>query len=151
MTQSPSAVILEPKKIVCHFFHFFSPSICHEVIGPDATILVFLNVEFQASFFTLLFYFHQETHFLFTFCHKGGVICISEVIDISPDNLDSSLCFIQLSIYHDLLCMRRTGREVKIGRSLNMEGSWNSLNQMVPTFLARRVLGKQPRMLLEVI
>ena len=31
--------------------------------------------------------------FLFTFCHKGGVICISEVIDISPGNLDSSLCF----------------------------------------------------------
>ena len=24
--------------------------------------------------------------FLFTFCHKGGVICISEVIDISPGN-----------------------------------------------------------------
>ena len=28
---SPSAVILEPKKIVCHCFHYF-PSICHEVI-----------------------------------------------------------------------------------------------------------------------
>ena len=28
----------------------------------------------------------------FTFCHKGGVICISQVIDISPSNLDSSLC-----------------------------------------------------------
>ena len=27
-----------------------------------------------------------------TFCHKSGVICISEVIDISPNNLDSSLC-----------------------------------------------------------
>ena len=27
----------------------------------------------------------------FTFCHKGGVICISEFIDISPGNLDSSL------------------------------------------------------------
>ena len=25
-------------------------------------------------------------------CHKDGVICISEVIDISPGNLDSSLC-----------------------------------------------------------
>ena len=25
--------------------------------------------------------------FLFTFCHKGGVTCISEVIDISPSNL----------------------------------------------------------------
>src|SRR5574340_571354 len=31
---------------------------------------------------------------------KGGVICISEVIDISPSNLDSSLCFIQPSISH---------------------------------------------------
>ena len=30
--QSPSAVILEPKKIVCHCF----PSISHEVMGPDA-------------------------------------------------------------------------------------------------------------------
>ena len=29
---------------VCHCLHF-SPSICHEVMGPDAMILVFLNVE----------------------------------------------------------------------------------------------------------
>ena len=36
---------------------------------------------------------HQEAFwFLFTFCHKGGVICISEVIDTSPSNLDSTLC-----------------------------------------------------------
>ena len=28
----------------------------------------------------------------FAFFHKGGVICVSEVIDISPSNLDSSLC-----------------------------------------------------------
>ena len=35
-----------------------------------------------------------------TFCHKGGIICISEVIDISPSNLDSSLCFLQPSISH---------------------------------------------------
>ena len=33
-----SAVILEPKKIVCHYF-YFSPSICHEVMGSDAMIL----------------------------------------------------------------------------------------------------------------
>ena len=38
--QSPSAVILEPKKIVCHCFHCF-PSICHEVMEPDAMILVY--------------------------------------------------------------------------------------------------------------
>ena len=43
--------------------------------------------------------------FLFTFCHKGGVISISEVIDISPGNLDSSLCFFQPSVSHDVLCM----------------------------------------------
>ena len=50
--------------------------------------------------------FHQEAfEFLFTFCHKGGVICISEVIDISCSNLDSSLCFIQPSIPHDVLCL----------------------------------------------
>ena len=28
----------------------------------------------------------------------GDIICVSEVIDISPGNLDSSLCFIQLGI-----------------------------------------------------
>ena len=26
---------------VCHCFHFFPPSICHEVMEPDAMILVF--------------------------------------------------------------------------------------------------------------
>ena len=37
--QSPSAVILEPKKTVS--FSIVSPSICHEVMGPDAMILFF--------------------------------------------------------------------------------------------------------------
>ena len=36
---------------------------------------------------------------------KGGVIHISEVVDISPGNLDSSLCFIQSGILHDVLCI----------------------------------------------
>ena len=34
---------------------------------------------------------------LLLFCHKGGVICINEVTDISPDNLHSSWCFMQPS------------------------------------------------------
>ena len=43
--------------------------------------LCFLNVEFY--FVTLTFHFHQEAlSFFFTFCHKDGVICISEVINI---------------------------------------------------------------------
>ena len=58
--QSPSAVILEPKKIKSATVSTVSPSICHEVMGPDAIILSFLNVECQAIFFTLLFQFHQE-------------------------------------------------------------------------------------------
>src|SRR5574340_957358 len=39
--QSPSAVILEPPKIKSDTVSTVSPSICHEVMGPDATILVF--------------------------------------------------------------------------------------------------------------
>ena len=39
--QSPSAVILEPKRIKSTTVSTVSPSICHEVMGPDAMILVF--------------------------------------------------------------------------------------------------------------
>ena len=37
--QSPSTVILDPKKIKSVTVSTFSPSICHEVMGPDAMIL----------------------------------------------------------------------------------------------------------------
>ena len=39
--QSPSAVILEPKNIKSLTVSFVSPFICHEMMGPDAMILVF--------------------------------------------------------------------------------------------------------------
>ena len=39
--QSPSAVILEPPKIKSDAVSTVSPSISHEVMGPDAMILVF--------------------------------------------------------------------------------------------------------------
>ena len=39
--QSPSAVILEFKKIKSLTVSTVSPSICHEMMGPDAMILVF--------------------------------------------------------------------------------------------------------------
>ena len=39
--QSPTAVILEPRKIKSLTVPIVSPSICHEVMGPDAMILVF--------------------------------------------------------------------------------------------------------------
>ena len=46
--QSLSAVVLEPKKRKSVTISTFSPSICHEMMGPDAMILFcfFFNVEF---------------------------------------------------------------------------------------------------------
>ena len=44
LLQSPSAVILEPRKIKSAMVSTVSPSICHEVRGPDD--LSFLNVKF---------------------------------------------------------------------------------------------------------
>ena len=38
---SPSVLILEPRKMKSDTVYTFPPSICHEVIGPDAMILVF--------------------------------------------------------------------------------------------------------------
>ena len=48
--QSPSAVILEPPKIKSATVFTVSPSICHEVMGPDATILVFWMLSFKKTF-----------------------------------------------------------------------------------------------------
>ena len=39
--QSPPAVILEPKKIKSDTVSTVSPSICHEVVGPDDMIFFF--------------------------------------------------------------------------------------------------------------
>ena len=43
--QSPSAVILEPPQVKSDTVSTVSPSISHEVMGPDAMILSLLNVE----------------------------------------------------------------------------------------------------------
>ena len=48
--QSPSAVILEPKKIKSITVSIVSLSIYHEVIGPDAMILVFQMFSFKTAF-----------------------------------------------------------------------------------------------------
>ena len=43
---------------VCHCFHFFSPFICHKVMGPDAMIFVLwmlsFKLAFSLSFFTFM-------------------------------------------------------------------------------------------------
>ena len=57
--RSPSAVIWEPKIIKSDNVSTVSPSISHEVMGPDAMILVFWMLSFKPTF-SLLFHFHQE-------------------------------------------------------------------------------------------
>ena len=49
--QSPSAVILEPKKIKSVTVSIVSPSICHELKGQDALTLVFSRLSFKPVFF----------------------------------------------------------------------------------------------------
>ena len=48
--QSPSAVILEPKKIKSDTVATVSLSISHEMMGPDAMIFVFWMLSFQPTF-----------------------------------------------------------------------------------------------------
>ena len=48
--QSPSAVIMEPKKIKSDTVSTVSPPISHEVMGLDAMILVFWRLSFKPAF-----------------------------------------------------------------------------------------------------
>ena len=57
--QSPSSVILDPRKIKSITASTFSLSICHEVMSPDSMILVFWMLSFKPTFSTLLFHPHQ--------------------------------------------------------------------------------------------
>ena len=101
-----AAVILEPNKIKSVTVSIVSPSVCLEVMGPNAVILVLWMLSFKQAFLLSYFTFIKSLFISpFAFHHKGGVICIPEVIDISPDNFDSSLCFIRPSILHDVLCI----------------------------------------------
>ena len=53
--QSPSVVILEPRKIKSDTVSTLSPSISHEVMGPDAMIFVFWILSFWCWKFDLWF------------------------------------------------------------------------------------------------
>ena len=64
----------QEKKVVT--VSIVSPSIFHKVMRQDVMILAF--------------------------CHKGDVIGLSEVIDISPGKLDSGLCSIHPGILYDI-------------------------------------------------
>ena len=82
----------------------FPPGICHEVMGPDAMISVFWMLNFKPAF-SLFFHLHQEAlQFLFTFCHWGDVICVSEVVDISAGNQVPPCCCLSHDLTATLHC-----------------------------------------------
>ena len=103
--QSPSAVILEPRKIKSLNISIVSPSTCCEVIGLDAMMFVFWMLNLSQLFHSPYSPSSRGLLVPLHLFHKGGVICISEAINISPANLDSGLCFIQPSISHEVHCM----------------------------------------------
>ena len=63
--QSPSAVILEPPKIKSVPVSIVSQSICHEVMGPDAMVLVFSMLNFKPAF-----------HFPLSLSSRGSLVLL---------------------------------------------------------------------------
>ena len=100
-----TVLIWELKNIKSATTCTFPLPICHEVMGPDAMILVFWMLNFKPAFsfysspssrgsLAPLHFLPLEWYHLYTW-----------VVAISPGNLDSSLWFIQHSILHDVLCI----------------------------------------------
>ena len=110
--QSPSAVILEPPKIKSVIVSTVSPSICHEVMRLDAMIIVYWMLSFKPTFSLSSSTFNKR---LFSSSSLSAIRVVSSaylrnillkyLIDISPGNLNSSLCFFQPSISHNVLCI----------------------------------------------
>ena len=96
---------LDPKKIKSLTVSSVSTSICYKVMGLDAMILVLRTLNFKTVFSLSSFTFIKRLVSSFSVSHNGGVICVSEAIDIFPGILDSRLCFIQSGILHDVLCI----------------------------------------------
>ena len=72
--QSPPAVILETKEIRSLTVSIISPSICHEVMGPDAMILVFWMLSFKPAFSFSSFTFIKR---LFSFSLFSAIRLVS--------------------------------------------------------------------------
>ena len=101
--QSPSTVILEPRKINSATVSTVSPSICHEVMGPDVMILVFWMLSFKPTFLLSSFtytYIHIQvyvTHIcVYIFCLLVFLLLLI------------SHAYLELFIYTDSLPISRT-------------------------------------------
>ena len=95
---APSAVILEPKNIKSVTASTFYLSICHEGMGPDSMISVFLMLSFKPAF-SLSYFTLIKRLFSFSFLSAIRIVSsASEVVDISsriliPVCVSSNLAF----------------------------------------------------------
>ena len=89
--QSPSAVILEPKKIKSDTVSTVSPSISHEVMGPDAIIFVFWMLSFKKTFSLSHFTFIKR---LFSSSSLSAIRMVSSAYAAAAKSLQScpTLC-----------------------------------------------------------
>ena len=102
--QLPSTVILEPKKIKSVsvlFPHLLAMKWWDQMPRSSFSECCVLS----QLFYSPLSLSSRGSLVPLCFYPKDGIICISEVIDISPGNLDSSLCFFQPSVSQDVLCI----------------------------------------------
>ena len=109
--QSPSAVILEPKTINSATASSFSPLFAMKWWDQLPWSCFFGCWILSQLFYCPLSLSSRGSLVPLHFLPLGAIICISEVVDISPGNLDASLWFIQSSNSHDVLCI-----EVKLAR-----------------------------------
>ena len=63
--------------------------------------------------------------FLFAFCHKGGVICVSEVIDISPA-ISIPTCPSSSPAFHVMYSAYKLNKHIHRGFDLSLPG-WSSV------------------------
>ena len=89
-----AAVILEPKKIKSVTVAIVFPSICHEVMGPDAMILVFGMSSFKPAFSLSSFTFSRGPLDLLLSLPLEWYHPYESEVAISPSTLDSILGFI---------------------------------------------------------
>ena len=84
--QLPSTVIFELKKKKSVTVPFFSPSICHEVMGLDAMILVFWMLSFKPAFsqYTALMYSFPNFEPVHCFMY-GSNCCFLTCIQVSQE------------------------------------------------------------------
>ena len=104
--QSPSAVILEPPKIKSDTVSSVSPSISHEVMGPDAMILVFWTLSFKPTF-PLYSFTSIKRHFSSSSLSAIRVVSSAylRLLIFLPAILIPACASFQPSVSHDVLCI----------------------------------------------